>query len=157
MFEFKGKTRYAKPMIWVGASVFAAAVAAFVISASFGLAWLAALIFALVGGGSAIVFVCGLNRFLYGRKTVLKIYSDRLEFLNRDRLFAKKYRTVQYADIRKFKVKYHKVHDIQQESGSIWFVCGKKFCWVELENVSDGAWAVLARLRAEQLDGSSEL
>lgn len=157
MFEFKGKCRYGKRLTVIGAAGFAAAAVAFALLAVFTQAWIAALVFAVVGGSSAVVFLGGLNRILYSGKTVLKIYSDRLEFLNRDKLFARKFRAVNYGDIRKFKVGYHKRRNVSEESGSVWFIYGKKFCWIELENVSDGAWAVLARLRANQTDPSSEI
>ena len=158
MSEFKGTSRNGKVMVAIGASVFGVVLAAFLTFAIFGEAGAAVAVFALGGGGSVIVFLIGLSGILYAKKTVLQVFPDRIEFLNREKLFAKKRVIARYRDMRRFKAVYHKKNKFLEESGNIYFLLGeKKYCRIELERLDDAAWAILSKLFINQVDVTSEI
>ena len=133
MKEYKGKRQYCIVMIVFGLAIFAVTVLCLFLLAMNSRIPEAIFIGVFMGTGSVGIFIVGLSNAIYAHKIVIKVYNDKIEFLNAGKLFNASWKTVMYSQIKQFSVsrngyvKYKKKPKyVNLKSGNIHFLFGEK-------------------------------
>lgn len=124
----------------------------------------AVIISVVFGIGSTGIFIVGLSNAIYSRKIVLKIYNDKIEFLNAGKLFNTKWITVTFSQIKEFRVTKNgyivykkKPKYVNLQSGDIHFIFDGGYCWVEVRDCFAAGKEIIANLDGNQISKDSEL
>lgn len=119
---------------------------------------------AIFGIGSIVFFIIGLSHVIYSRKIVLKVYDDKIEFLNAGKLFNTKWVTIDFSSIKEFKVTRNgyivykkKPKYVNLKSGDIEFLFDGGYCWVELKDCFAAGREIISKLDDDQISKGNEL
>lgn len=148
MKEYKGKRQYCIIMIIFGIILLAITICCLFLLIDAARILEAVIISVLFGIGSIGIFIVGLSNAIYSQKVVLKIYSDKIEFLNAGKLFNNKWITVTFSQIKEFR---------NLNSGHIHFIFDGGYCWVDLKDCLTAGKAIITNLDDSQISKDSEL
>ncbi|MCI8435716.1 MAG: hypothetical protein HFK10_07170 [Clostridia bacterium] len=165
MKEYKGKRQFYIVMIVFGLLIFAVTILCLFLLTMTSRLLEAMLIGVFMGVGSISIFIVGLSNAIYSHKTVIRVYSDKIEFLNAGKLFNTRWQTVTFSQIKQFIVtrngyiKYKKKPKyVNLKSGDIHFLFGEKgYCWVDVEDCFAVGKEIIAHLDDSQIGTESEL
>ena len=165
MKEYKGKRQYYIVMIVFGLLVFIVTILCLFLLTMTSRMSEAILIGVFMGAGSIGIFIVGLSNAIYSHKIVIKVYSDKIEFLNAGKLFNTRWQTVTFSRIKQFRVSRNgyiiykkKPRYVNLKSGDIHFLfCEKDYCWVGVEDCIAVGKEIIAHLDGSQISTDSEL
>lgn len=164
MTEYKGKRQYCIIMIIFGIILLAITICCLFLLIDAARILEAVIISVLFGIGSIGIFIVGLSNAIYSQKVVLKIYSDKIEFLNAGKLFNNKWITVTFSQIKEFRVTKNgyivykkKPKYVNLKSGHIHFIFDGGYCWVDLKDCLTAGKVIITNLDDSQISKDSEL
>ncbi len=165
MKEYKGKRQYYIVMIIFGLLVFAVTVLCLFLLTMASRVLEAIFVGVFMGVGSIGIFIVGLSNAIYSHKIVIKVYNDKIEFLNAGKLFNTRWKTVTFSQIKQFRVTRNgyilykkKPKYVNLKSGDIHFLFNEKdYCLVDVEDCITVGKEIIAYLDSSQISTDSEL
>lgn len=165
MKEYKGKRKYYIVMIVFGLLIFAVTILCLFLLDMTSKIPEAIFIGVFMGAGSIGIFIVGLSNAIYSHKIVIKVYSDKIEFINAGKLFNTRWKTVMFSQIKQFRVSRNgyiiykkKPKYVNLKSGDIHFLFGEKdYFWVDVEDCFAVGKEIIAHLDDSQISTDSEL
>lgn len=172
MREFKGKCEWGYAWIIIGAVSLILSVyfcVLFGIGSTRGLK--GGVIFAVItgvflGGYCIVIILSGVSRVRYTKRPVLRIYEDRIEFIERSLFFKNEWHMLDYADIRNFSVAKITTQDKKDNymfdttPGTLEFVSRKNKkaeIQLDIEECYEAARLIIKHLTEKQIDKKSEV